>query len=118
MDKEAIKREVKIRALAAKYKLEELKYKAVNTWQNNKAEIIVLAPIVYGGVKAVSRTAGRAIEAKSLKDHRDRHIYDHSTGQYYETRRKLTSNERLELERRLADGEKKGAILRSMGLLR
>lgn len=118
MDKEAIKREVETRIAAAKVKAEELKWKAVDIWQNNKAEILVLAPIVYGGIKTACRTASRAIEVKELKDHRDRHIYDRSTGQYYETRRKLTTNERLELERRLADGEKKGAILRSMNLLR
>ena len=118
MDKQAIKQEVETRLAAAKVKLQELKYKAIDIWQNNKAEIIVLAPLVYGGVKTACRTANRAIEAKELKDHRDRHIYDRSTGQYYETRRKLTTAERLELERRLADGEKKGAILRSMNLLR
>ena len=118
MDIETMKREAKIRALAAKYKLQEFKYKAVDCWNNNKAEIIILAPLVYGGVKAVTRTAAHAIDAKREQNHRDRHIYDRSTGQYYETRRKLTSNERLELERRLANGEKKGAILRSMGLLR
>ena len=118
MDKEAIKREVEAQKYAAKVKVEELKWRAIDCWNRNKAEIIVLAPLVYGGIKTVCRTAGRAIEAHELKNHRDRHIYDRSTGQYYETRRKMTSNERLELERRLAHGEKKGAILRSMGLLR
>jgi len=118
MDKEAIKREIELKKLAAKYKLQEAKCKAVDFWNKNKAEIIVVAPLVYGGVKAVTKTANHAIDAKRERDHRDRHIYDRSTGQYYETRRKLTTNERLELERRLANGEKKGAILRSMGLLR
>ena len=118
MNIEVIKREIELKKLAVKYKAQELKYKAVDCWNNNKAEIIILAPLVYGGVKAVTRTAAHAIDAKREQNHRDRHIYDRSTGQYYETRRKLTSNERLELERRLANGEKKGAILRSMGLLR
>jgi len=118
MDKEAMKHEIEARVAAGKVKAQELKYKAMDYWDRNKVEILAAAPLVYGGIKAVCRTANRAIEAKELKDHRDRHIYDRSTGQYYETRRKLTSNERLELERRLADGEKKGAILRSMGLLR
>lgn len=118
MNSEVIKREIEARKYAAKVKAEKFKWKAIDFWNRNKAEIVVLAPLVYGGVKAISRTANHAIDAKREQTHRDRHIYDRSTGQYYETRRKLTSNERLELERRLANGEKKGQILRSMGLLR
>ncbi len=118
MDREAIKQEIEARTIAAKAKLQEFRFKAMDYWERNKIEILAAAPIVYGGLKAVCRTANRAIDAKEARDHRDRHIYDRSTGQYYETKRKLTSRERLELERRLADGEKKGAILRSMNLLR
>ena len=118
MTKEKLKQEIELRKLKAKYKCQEVKNKLIMTWENNKAEIIILAPLVIGGVKAVARTANHAIDAKREQVHRDRHIYDHSSGQYFETKRKLTSAERLELERRLAAGERKGQILRSMGLLR
>ena len=43
--------------------------------------------------------------------------YDPRTGEHWILRRKMRKGEQLELERRYANGESKGEILRSMGLL-
>ena len=52
---------------------------------------------------------------EKLKDTR---VYDASLGHYWELKRKLRNSEWCEVERRLANGEKYGEILSSMGVLK
>ena len=48
---------------------------------------------------------------------RETRQYDPVSGQYYYTKRPLKNKEKLELDRRMAQGERKGAILDDMRLL-
>ena len=52
---------------------------------------------------------------EKLKDLR---VYDPSMGHYWELKRKLRNSEWCEIERRLANGEKYGEILSSLGVLK
>ena len=45
-------------------------------------------------------------------------IFDPRTGDHWFTKRPLTAKEKLELERRYDNGERKGQILDDMGLLK
>lgn len=93
------------------------KEKAAEIWDKYKWEIITFGPIVIGAIIKGADSFSRMQKTKSEENHRRYDIYDHSTGQYYHLKRPMTTQEQLELERRLGEGEKKGQILRDMGLI-
>lgn len=93
------------------------KEKAQYLWDNYKYEIITLGPIALASIAKIVQSIAKANATKAEDTRRLCDIYDHSTGQYYHCKRPLTNQERLELERRLGNGEKKGEILRDMGLI-
>ena len=101
----------------AKEKMEDLKAKASCLWANHKEEIIVLTPIVVGGASSLIKSGVRAYQTKSENRHRDLETYDPRSGQYFTLKRKMSNAQKLELERRMANGERKGDILRSMRLI-
>ena len=85
--------------------------------RENKAELLFLAMVLGPGILKMGDTAIR----KKMQD-RDRRIdecdyYDPRTGEHWYTRRPLTNNQKLNLERRYNEGESKGDILRSMHML-
>ena len=88
-------------------------------WDENKEEIVVLAPAAIGlaalGIRTLSRHAALAKEQR-LKD---LYVYDNSTRRYWELRRKLSTSEKLELERRVdLGGEKLGQVLEDLRVLK
>lgn len=93
-------------------------YQTVDWCKDNKEASIVLGTVLVKGtvemIKITSRS-GRIREEQRLKD---RYIYDHSSGHYYELRRKLRSSEWVEIDLRKRNGESLGAILRDMRVLK
>lgn len=59
----------------------------------------------------------RKYENRKESRKEDRYIYDRSTGLHYYTRRRMSPNDKLEIERRKRNGEPMGLILRSMRLI-
>lgn len=98
-------------------KWEDFKAKCRCTWENHKEEIIFLGPVVVGAATGLARAGARAYSTASENRHRDRETYDPRTGQYYTLKRKMSNSQKLELERRMSNGERKGDILRSMRLI-
>lgn len=45
-------------------------------------------------------------------------MYDPSMGDWWDLKKPLTNNERLEMEARVANGELRGEVLRDMGKLK
>lgn len=85
--------------------------------KENKAELLFLTMILGPGILKMGDTAIR----KKMQD-RDRRIdecdyYDPRTGEHWYTRKPLSNNQKLNLERRYNNGESKGDILRSMHML-
>lgn len=93
------------------------KEQMVYLWANYKYEIITLGPVAIAGLVKIVQSISRAHVANLEEEHRNLDIYDHSTCQYYHLKRAMTVQEQLELERRMSNGEKKGQILRDMGLI-
>lgn len=87
-------------------------------WEENKEEIVILAPAAIGlttlGIRVISKHVALAQEQRF----KDFYVYDNSTRRYWELRRKLKTSEKLELERRTELGEKIGYVLRDMGVLK
>lgn len=76
----------------------------------------VITAVVGGGVKI---TKGLIRTHNLHKDtyNKERYVYDHSLGAYLKTKRKLTNNDIVEINRRMAEGKKKSEVLAEMGLL-
>lgn len=108
-----------------KIKFEELcekgkmKTRKVYTWcKDNKETLIVVVPVLVSGafevIKVIQKN-GTIQEQKRLKD---LYIYDHSTGHYYELRRKLKNREWIEFDERKKRGESVAQILQDMRVLK
>jgi len=97
--------------------IEESK-KSISAWIVDHKEDIVK------GTYTVLVIAGIAIPLlskaqKTKKDfNRSRMIYDPSMGFYWETKRSLSSNQKLMIEERHRNGESYGKILKDMNLLK
>lgn len=81
----------------------------------------VVVPIIVAGITGITtivKKASKMIQLRQDTNHRNKEIYDHSTGTYWQLRKKITNNQREQLERRKLNGEKTGQILRSMNLLK
>lgn len=87
-----------------------------NWCMNHKADIFS-GILMAGGAVKVMKDAGfiKPATQRAAED-RDK-IYDPHSGIYYNLRRRLTTSEKIELERRSRDGEGYGEILSSMGVL-
>lgn len=80
-------------------------------------ESIGLATAGAAIIKETTKLGSKIAQHHEEKD-RENRIWDPSLGDWWELRRQLKPVEKLELEQRLARGETRGNILRSMGLLR
>lgn len=90
---------------------------AVEWLDNHKWFISTVVSITSTVLYFSAKKHGKAT-VKLSNDYKDRHIYDPSLGHYWELNRKLNNREWQEIERRLANGEKYGQILSSMGVLK
>lgn len=103
------------------------KFQDAKRWcRNNKEMVIIMAPIVVGGVISITKTivkgVGRGINKSIILAKEDElknmYCYDRSLGHYWKLRKKPTNNEWLRIDRRKADGERLADILEDMKLLR
>lgn len=89
--------------------------------RENLDVVIVLTPVVIGGVAAVAKVTAKALNTYSVNKEisfKQRTIYDRSLGRYIELKRPLTSAEALTIEERRLNGEKLHQILKDLGLLK
>ena len=102
----------------------EAKVKAGEAWDNtktfvkeNKGELLFLTMILGPGLLKMGDTMIRRHQNDRDRRRDECDIYDPRTGEHWYTRRPLTSNQQLNLERRYNNGESKGTILKSMHML-
>ena len=84
-------------------------------WISDNKEVLMFAVPIAAG--AIAKTT-KVIRNKQEMDARNRREWDPRTGQWWTLKRTLNSYQKLELEERYNNGESKGAILSSMGLLK
>lgn len=78
------------------------------------------ATIVVGSLAAfgqITKGIGRIAESHEERIRREKSIYDHKKGHYYELRRKPSNKEWSEIDRRHEEGETYSSILVSMRLI-
>ena len=110
-----IEREMKIDNF--KRKVKEKATKVKDFVIENKRTIVVATPIAIAAFSEINKAANRHERAKEER-RRDSRVYDPSLGYWWDLKKPLTNNERLEMEARIANGEKRGDILRDMGKLK
>ena len=115
----------KFSKLKVKMKVEEIKRVAVTGVKNtakwcseNKEITIVVAPMIISSVTKLLMANTQKNSTMDLKRLKENFIYDRRTGQYFETRRPLTNNERLVIEAKKEFGYPIGQTLKEMGLLK
>ena len=85
--------------------------------RENKGELLFLTMILGPGILKMGDTVLRRRSANRDRREDECDYYDPRTGEHWYTRRPLTPNQKLNLERRYNNGESKGSILRSMHML-
>lgn len=104
-----------------KMKIEETKRKIKTSLKNglqwchdNQTLVLIAVPMIYGLGKGMYKLGNKAIKTRSEMIGE----WDPRAGRWWELKRKLKSDEALELNRRYQLGESKGDILESMRLLK
>ena len=110
-----IKRKIKWEQFKAKVK--DKKDRTVDWCKEHTEEAVTLACITVGGIYKISKELYKRNQIKQERALKDNYIYDRSMGHYWKCRRKPSTNEYLEIERRKNAGESLGSILTSMKLL-
>lgn len=110
-----IEREEKIED--AKRKVKDKINKAKDFVARNKSTILITAPFALAFLSEANKAANRRERARDER-RRECRIYDPSLGDYWELKKPLTNNERLEMTERINNGECRGSILDDMGKLK
>lgn len=83
------------------------------------ATIAGTAMAVVGGVTKGARAINKHRELRQEKWHREREVYDHSTGMYLQTRRKLKKDDIDRINRIMRKtGKKKSEVMSELNLLK
>lgn len=110
-------------------KTEQIKRKAktmlrnAGEWCNrNKETIIILAPVVIGGLTTMVKVAGKTIDKnvnlRKEEELKNLYCYDPSLGHYWALRRKLSNQDWVEIDQRKANGERLAEILTDLNVLK
>lgn len=83
------------------------------------ATIVGMVLAASGGVTKVAKVINRHVALRQEKYHREREVYDHSTGMYLQTRRKLRKDDIDRINRIMREtGKKKSEVMSELNLLK
>ena len=83
------------------------------------ATIVAAVTAVVGGGSKLIRSVNKHRELRQEKWHREREVYDHSTGMYLQTKRKLTNDDVARINRLMREtGKKKSEVMHDLNLLK
>ncbi len=112
--KKSFKDKVKEKSEGAKMKV----YGGIEWCKQNKESIAVFGPVVVGGFLEMFKILVKSHTVKEEKTLKDRYVYDHSLGHYYELKRRPKNSEWVQIDQRKKNGESYGQILNDMRLLK
>lgn len=85
---------------------------------HNRDMLVMLTPIVIGGVTTVVKVVGKCMNRHSEKALKKLYCYDRSLGHFWRLKRELSTREWLEVDRRKKNGERMADILSDMRVLK
>ena len=86
--------------------------------KRNKETIVVLTPVIIGGVVTVTRVVGKRVNLAKEEQLKTLYCYDRSLGHYWALRRELSNKEWLAIDERKANGERLADILSDLKVLK
>ena len=98
----------------------QAKEKLNEAWQfckEHPAESLALATATVGGLTGLIKRADKHATVRKEQELKDRYVWDASLGKWWTMRKKPSTGQQLEIERRKKNGESMGDILSSMRLL-
>jgi len=114
VDNRTFKQKVKDFGVKAQDKAEKAWNGVKEFCEDHPFEAIGLASVAIPGILRLGNSIVRGSIEKREDKRRELDEYDPRTGEHWFLRSKLSTNQKLELERRYRNGEPKGEILRSM----
>lgn len=99
-------------------KIEAVKKKVADWWDDNKVYVAVAAPIAGKVLLETVRAAKRHHVARIELRNKDLRLYDTSLGHYWELKRKLNNSDWVTINRRRNHGESLGDILEELRVLK
>lgn len=95
------------------------KFDECKDWlRRNKEAVIVLIPVVVGGITTIVKVVGRRSNLKKEEAVKNLYCYDRSLGHYWALRRELSNKEWLEIDARKKSGERLSDILDELKVLK
>ena len=83
------------------------------------ATIVATVTAIIGGGSKLMKSVNKHRELRQEKWHREREVYDHSTGMYLQTKRKLTKNDIVRINNLMrSTGKKKSEVMHDLNLLK
>lgn len=101
-----------------KSKLYQAEYKMKNWYYRNRSWVDPTVSVCLAAAPFVIRFVTKRTNLAKEQNLKDKYIYDRSHGHYWELRRKLSTPELLEIDRRKDKGESLVDILESMRVLK
>jgi hypothetical protein len=84
----------------------------------NKEAVIVLTPVIVGGISTVIKVVGKSINLHKSESLKELYCYDRSLGHYWRLKRELSNKEWLEIDKRKKNGERLADILAELKVLK
>lgn len=95
------------------------KFQECKDWvRRNKEAVIVLTPILIGGVTTIVKVVGKRANLNKEEAVKNLYCYDRSLGHYWALRRELSNKEWLEIDARKKAGERLSDILDELRVLK
>ena len=99
-------------------KIERLKTRAKDWWNENKTYVVLFGPgVLAGGAKVIS-IIGKRHNLRVEERQKDLRVYDTSLGHYWELKRKLDNRDWTYINRERDKGASLGSILDEMKVLK
>ena len=92
--------------------------KAGDWFNRNKEAVLILTPVVIGGVTTIVKLVGKRINLGKEEAVKNLYCYDRSLGHYWRLRRELSNQEWLEIDQRKKNGERLSDILAELKVLK
>lgn len=97
----------------------DAKFQECKDWmRRNKEAVIILAPILIGGVTTIVKVVGKRANLNKEEAVKNLYCYDRSLGHYWALRRELSNKEWLEIDARKRAGERLSDILDELRVLK
>ena len=117
VDERTFKQKVHDFTSKTRAKVDTCVYNVKTAVKEHPMEAFTIACVAVPGVLKIANSAVRAHMQNQETRYNECDIYDPRTGTHYYTKRPLSNNQKLNLEREYRNGKNKGDILRDMKMI-